>query len=224
MADDKDPGRGTMLVGVISSILTIVLTLFNTYTKAKIDDADQNLKQKTTEFEMKLKERSADLEQSKDKISRYTFVHTLFPDLSGDPQKQERTINLIRLSLTDDEAAKLFAGLSNSEDKSVRAAGSAAITIINREKNSLQDAREKEREGFQALVDGKYGDAASAFEASERAYPSYHWVYELGRLLRSRKESWDDSSKMKSVLQQIVTDYAYGAPADQLEQLRSKVK
>lgn len=222
--DNKDSGRGAMLVGVMSSILTIVLTLFNTYTTAKIDAADLSLKQQTSEFEMKLKERSADLEQSRDKITRYTFVHTLFPDLSGDAHKQELTVNLIRLSLADDEAAKLFAGLSGSHDKSVRYAGSAGITIISREKNNLQDAREKEREGFQSLVDGKYADAASAFEASERAYPTYHWVYELGRLLRTRKERWNDPSKMKPALQQIVTDYAYGAPADLLEQLRAKAK
>lgn len=221
---DSFPGKATVFIGIASSLVTIVLTIFNTYTKARIDANDEQLKDKQVELDLKIKQQSAQLEQSRDRTARYTFVHSLFPELSGDPKKQELTVNLIRLSLTDDEATKLFSGFSSSADKTVQKAGSTGIAIITNEKSKLQDAAEREREGFQALVEGKYEQAAAAFEASEQAYPTYHVVYELARLLRSHKADWNNPSAMKPVLQQIVSKYSYGAPPDLLDQLRAKAK
>jgi hypothetical protein len=217
-------GKVTVFIGIASSVLTIALTVFNTYTKARIDAADEQLKQRTADLDIKIRQQTAELDQSRDRTARYAFVHTLFAELAGDPKKQELTVNLIRLSLSDEEAERLFQGFSIADDKSIQKAGSTGIALITRAKNNLDEAAEKERDGFQALIDGNYSKAASAFEASEKAYPTYHWVYELGRLLKSHQSAWNDPSAMKPILQQIVSKYAYGAPPDIFEQLRAKAK
>lgn len=219
---EQGTGRITTLVAIGSSILTIVLTMYNTYTKAQIDAADSYVKQRQLELDAKLKERSANLEESKERTGRYTFVHTLFPDLlDKETSKKELTINLIRLALTEEEGTKLFTGFSKSSNEQLQSAGNTAITIIQKEKTSSQTALEKEREGFQNLIDGKLDQSILAFEAAESAYPSYHQVYELARLIKSRKQALSDPATKKAVLTEIITSYSYGAPSDLLAQLRA---
>lgn len=223
MTDTQTSSRGGIIawVGIASSVLTVTLTMFNAYTKNHIDAAELQLKESQQRLDAQLKERSTSVEESKERTRRYEFVHTLLPDLlAKEAPKNELTINLIRLALTDEEATKLFTGFSQSASEELQSAGSTAITIINKEKNNLQIASDKEREGFQELINGNYGQAVVAFQAAESAYPSYHQVYELSRLLKARKEDLSDSSKRKAVLQQIVANYAYGAPSDLLEQLQ----
>ena len=53
------------------------------------------------------------------------------------PKNQELTVNLIRLSLTDDEAARLFQGFSTAGDTSVQKAGNTGIAIITRAKMNV---------------------------------------------------------------------------------------
>lgn len=226
MSNGQAPaGRVTVWIGIASSILTIALTVVNTYTKARIDAADFALKEKTQEFEAKFKERAAVIEESKERTSRYTFVHQLFPDLADkDETKKELTVNLVRLTLTDDEASRLFSGFTKSSNQQLQNAGNAGITIINAEKNSLQLAADKEREGFQNLISEKYDNALSAFQASESAYPTYHQVYELSRLIKSRRQDLNDPSKRKEIFQLIVDNYSYGAPPDLLSQIRDIAK
>jgi hypothetical protein len=64
------------------------------------------------------------------------------------------------------------------------------------------------------------GAAIDAFEASEKAYPSYHQVYEIGRLIKARRHELNDPKKAAELGQLIATDYAFGAPTDLLEELR----
>jgi hypothetical protein len=76
----------------------------------------------------------------------------------------------VRLTLTDDEASRLFSGFSKSSNQQLQDAGNTGITIINEEKSSLQIASDKEREGFQSLINGSFDNALNAFQASESAY------------------------------------------------------
>jgi len=95
---------------------------------------------------------------------------------------------------------------------------------IQKYTNKLQIASQKEREGFENLIAGKYDDAIKSFQASEDAYNSYHQVYELARLLRSRRQDMNDENKRKETFQIIVDKYSYGAPLDLLNQLRTIAK
>jgi hypothetical protein len=80
-------GKVTAFIGIASSVLTIALTVFNTYTKARIDAADEELKQRTADLDIKIRQQSADLDQSRDRTALYALVHSLFPELSRDPKK-----------------------------------------------------------------------------------------------------------------------------------------
>lgn len=90
--------------------------------------------------------------------------------------------------------------------------------------SKLQIASQREREGFEHLIAGKYDDAIKAFQASEDAYNSYHQVYELAKLLRSRRQDLNDENKRKEVFQVIVDKHSYGAPSDLLNQLKKMAK
>lgn len=223
MTDEQSisTGKITALIGVVSSVITIVLTVFNTYTKSQIDATDQQLKIREQELEAKFKERTANIEESKEKTSRYTFVKTLFQDLeSNDSKKQALTINLIRLTLTDGEAERLFTGFTNSQNQTLQKVGNDGIAVIQKEKSSAQLAAEKEREGFLYLRDGKFDDALTSFEAAEKAFPTYHNVYEIASLLRKEKTNFSSPEIRKSILIRIINEYSWGMPDDIKEQLR----
>lgn len=115
--------RLTLWTGVIGTALTVVLTAWNAYTKTQIDD-----------LELKLKERNAGLEESRERVDRYKWVLGLFPDLTNaNAQKRNFTVSLIRLALTPNEAAQLFTGLQTSSDTALSALGTTAIAAIESE-------------------------------------------------------------------------------------------
>jgi hypothetical protein len=79
MTDKQNLSTGTITawIGVVSSVITIVLTVFNTYTKVYIDAADQQLKEREQELEAKFKERTAIIEESKEKTNHYNPLWSL---------------------------------------------------------------------------------------------------------------------------------------------------
>lgn len=223
MTDDQSisTGKITAWIGVVSSVITIVLTVFNTYTKLQIDAADQRLKEREQELEAKFKERTANIEELKEKTSRYTFVKTLFQDLeSNDSEKQALTINLIRLTLTEGEAERFFRGITNSQNQTLQRVGNEGIAIIQKEKSSAQLATEKEREGFLYLLNEKFDDALTSFETAEKAFPTYHNVSEIADLLRKNKTNFSKPEIRKSILMRIIKEYSWGMPDDIKEQIR----
>ena len=84
-------------------------------------------------------------------------------------------------------------------------------------------ASRREREGFELLLAGRYDSAIAAFAAAEAAYPTYHQVYEIGRLLRRNRNELADPATRGRIIRQIVDEYAWGAPEDLLSQLRAQV-
>jgi hypothetical protein len=223
MTDEQSisTGKITAWIGVISSVITIALTVFNTYTKLQIDAADQRLKGREQELEAKFKERTANIEESKEKTSRYTFVKTLFQDLeSNDPKKQSLTINLIRLTLTEGESEKFFRGFTNSQNQTLQKVGNEGIATIQKEKSSAQLAAEKEREGFLFLATEKFDDALKSFEMAEKVYPTYHNVNEIANLLRENKTNFSKPEIRKSMLIRIINEFSWGMKDDIKEKIK----
>jgi hypothetical protein len=117
-------------IGIIGSLITIVLTIWNTHTKSQIDKREAELKN----LEMNLKERATGIEESKERVDRYKWVLSLFPALDGKDAKQKNfTLNIARLALTKDEAEQLFAGLQSSSDTALQSIGQAGIKTIQNE-------------------------------------------------------------------------------------------
>jgi hypothetical protein len=120
-------------------------------------------------------------------------------------------------------------GDGNSAEQTIIAAktigGTAAVKIledrdIQKTTSSIQIASDKEREGFQNLVNGEYDNAIRAFMDAENALHGYHCVYELSRLLKTRRKDFADPKKKRDIFQQIDRKYGFGAPTDLLEQVR----
>jgi|SRR5271157_1608072 len=120
----------TLWIGIIGSLVTITLTIWNGYTKSQIDKTDAHVKL----LDEQLKARSTALEESRERVDRYKWVLTLFPDLNGDDaSKKNFTIGLVRLALTKEEAEQLFTGLQTSSDKGLQSLGQSGVTALQNE-------------------------------------------------------------------------------------------
>lgn len=225
MSTDTNP-PGSRRVGewisIVSAVVTLLLTGINAYTKAAIDKADSELKQRTTAFEERMRTTAADLEQSKERTSRYGFVNGLLPSvMDSDERKRALTINLIRLSLTPDEADRFFAGFIASTDSATRKTGEEATRIIRQERTASSLAAEKERDGFLALSNGEFDRARVLFSEAEAAFPSYHNVFEISTLLNRNRNSFSDPAGKRNLLRQILRDHEWGIPRDLLPALNA---
>lgn len=135
-SDKKKEGKKTLVeqitlwVGVVGTLVTISLTIWNARTKSEIDKREESLK----ELEVRLKERSTGLEESRERVDRYKWVLSLFDTLNDkDVKKRGFTVNMVRLALTKDEAEQLFAALQASPDKELQAVGESGATAIQNE-------------------------------------------------------------------------------------------
>jgi tetratricopeptide (TPR) repeat protein len=203
-------------IGLVSSAVTVVLTIYNAQLNQKIQETELQLKQVETD----LKRRAQDLDVLKEKTSRYQFVNQLLPDLlKKDKAQVTLTTNLITLALTDEEARKLFDGLQASREKDVQEVGRLGSASLASQRDTLRSAQAHEAAAFEALVRGDYKTALSEFEEAERVYPTFHQAYEIARLLRRNLSSISEPAIRKSVLKQIVTQLSYGAPPEYLQKL-----
>jgi hypothetical protein len=124
----------TLWVGVVGTLVTISLTIWNAHTKSQIDQREANLR----ELETALRARTINIEESKERVDRYKWVLSLFPDLNEtDKKKNNFTISLVRLALTRDEAEQLFSSLQTSSDKDLQSVGQSGITAIQNEPIAL---------------------------------------------------------------------------------------
>lgn len=123
------------LIGVIGPLITLVLTVVNTYTKYQIDAQESRLKN----LELTLRERTTGIEESKERVERYKWVLTLLPSLTEeDVTNRNFTVALVRLALTREEAEQLFASLQALPNQELKQVGQQGLTSIeNQELNRL---------------------------------------------------------------------------------------
>lgn len=93
------------------------------------------------------------------------------------------------------------------------------ITFTGRSR--ADEARDKEREGFEALISGDYDRSIAAFEAAEQAYNGYNNVYEIASLLRQSKDRMSIPDIKKGVFREISTRLAWGAPPDLIAKVKA---
>jgi hypothetical protein len=168
----------SLWLGLLGSIITILLTIINANTKIQIDRREEDLKV----LEMKLRERTTGIEESKERVERYKWVLGLFPTLNGQNEKEKNfTLNLIRLALTKDEAEQLFTGLQNSSDTSLQSIGQNVITVIQNEPIALlisqMNAEKSEiRKSAVAKLEQDYSSSSQAITLALRQYDSEKFV------------------------------------------------
>jgi hypothetical protein len=209
----KSGGSNTWASGiaVLSSAVTVVLTVLNSYTKDQIDKASQGIQS-----------RLASVEESKERVQRYQFVYqTLSGAARKDSSDQAIALGIARLALDSSEGNNLFAALAIAGIDSGlrRVARRAAVQAQAEASRDIQSAMRFERSGYAFLIKAQPDSAAAAFGAAERAYPTYHQAYELQRYLKS-----DDRGKTKSAIAaDVLNRYSIFATADERRQLQQLI-
>ncbi len=120
----------SLWLGLLGTVVTIALTVWNAHTKSQIDQREEDLKT----LEVQLKERATGVEELKERVDRYKWVLSMFPTLNGNNEKEKNfTLNLVRLALTKEEAEQLFTGLQSSSDTALQSLGESGINVIQNE-------------------------------------------------------------------------------------------
>ncbi len=115
------------VLAIVSAILTISLTALNAYWSHSIERVDSDLKVR----EAALKEQQLQLDERRERLSRYSFVQGLLNGvLTQNAAQKTLTINLITLALTKQESEQLFAGLQSSADPQARNVGILGSDIV----------------------------------------------------------------------------------------------
>ena len=159
-------------IGLTGSLVTIVLTIWNTHTKSQIDKREEELQT----LEIALKERATGIEESKERVERYKWVLTLFPTLNANNEKERNfSVNLVRLALTKDEAEQLFTGLQSSPDTSLQSLGQNGITVIQNEPiaflvSQMNTEKAEIRKSAVAKLIREYKSSSQAISLSLRMY------------------------------------------------------
>lgn len=201
----------TVVIGGIALIVSLAgnigqaLTYDSQATIAKADVAQAKLDR----FEMENKRDQAKTEFEKFQNQIASFKKQLNDtNNSSNCEQTQKALGDLQQSVTNlQQSAQLTTQSLNTSESG--------------ETQKYRIARDKEREGFQDLINGDYDGAQAAFEASENAYNSYHNVYELARLVRDNKSQLSNPAKKKEVFQKIVKDLSYGAPPDLLAQIKT---
>ncbi|MGY0615302.1 hypothetical protein [Vibrio sp. FJH11] len=210
----------TVWIGVCSSIITIILSIINLKLNAEMQEVDTYIKK----VEADLKQKTYELEKSKENTSRYEFINKLMPDLLVEDEKHVvLTTNLIALVLDQSETEQLFRGLESSTEENVSSAGKIGIATITTVQK-YQAAIEYEARAFNALVNGDFANAIKYLDLAEEEYPSFHQVYEIKKLLQKNIANMHDENTKAAVLKKIAYEFSWKAPQPQLDQLREMVE
>lgn len=215
-------------LGLVVTIVAIATSIFNLWVsnetakaKQKVDDAQIVINDSKAKIEADL----ARVEQTKAHTERLKFVQSLFDNIAAEKQnidKRTLSVNLIRLTLSEEDAQKLFNGFANSTDPNFKTAGEEVLRTIKTEKN----AKENESDGFEYLRTGDFESALASFTSAYNKFPEYHNVDEIRKLLEEEKNrtNFSDANAKKKIIEQILRDYPWGMPGGTKEALKTANK
>jgi hypothetical protein len=92
--------------------------------------------------------------------------------------------------------------------------------------NSLENAGEFEKKGYDFLLNKDVEGAIDAFVKSENSYNGYHQVYEIAKYLIKNKSDLSDrnSDNWKVVYQVILSQYSWRMPENYKVEIQEKIK
>jgi hypothetical protein len=93
----------------------------------------------------------------------------------------------------------------------------ASAAEVNKAQKELRSAESFELEGFNAILDRNHGKALKAFDNAYERAPTYHNVDEIRRLLKTSEVI------NETVMNTILTNYAWGMPASVRQQMKVQI-
>ena len=159
-------------IGIIGSLVTITLTMINTYTKNRIEGIESSLKA----HEVDIRQQATNLDKERSRLEAYKWVFTLVSSLDDkDKTKKTVTANMIRLALTKQEQEQFFTGLQSSSDKRLQDLGQSGIAAIQNEEvanlvSNLNAPEIGSRKKAAAALEQNYISSPVAIELVLRLY------------------------------------------------------
>lgn len=86
-----------------------------------------------------------------------------------------------------------------------------------------QRAREKELNGFKALMNENLNVALEQFKNAYAIYPDLHSVSEIYHLLEANKNDFDAPETSEKIYREIIDKYSWKVPSDTIQALKNKI-
>ena len=202
---------------------------------------------KSAEEKVKLFEKQQELSRKNNKLkNRIIIIFVLALFLSGTLAiLARRKANVAETNLRKYEQARAAEAQARAAEAQARAAEAQAraeelqnskefskklIAESNDDKRKLDvnTAREKEEQGFKALLRGNVNQARVYFYDAYYYFPTYHNVDEIFKLLSNEIEAYNQadqeqrSQQLSTIFGQILTRYSWGMPSNLQKQMRVK--
>ena len=120
-------------------------------------------------------------------------------------------------------SSQLSRGVERIQQTAPAASQVAAPAPAAAQQSRVEKVSAMERRGFQALLDRDVNAALSAFGDAFAAWPDYHNVSEIQKLLNKWKAELSNpqSKKWKEVYRVVVADLSWGMPSDLRPEFRA---
>lgn len=149
--------RSAVVAGVLSTLMTCYVTWMSENTKQRLDQADHQLRKEASALEVEIRHRVTALEESKDRVERLKWVHTLIPQMLGsDARQRSASLAMVRLALGPTDTEALLTGLAQSNDPQQR----------EEAKQVKKDFEKSESSELVRLVDRMNADTADVRRAA----------------------------------------------------------
>lgn len=168
-------------------------------------------------------------EQERTLLASIAAKQKFFDEQSALISTQQSKLEAIQIEISKPKltSAALSAAIANASSTVAQTEKINAETVQNLSKSltisrDFGAAHAFEAKGYEALINGKFEDALSAFSASEASATSYHFANEIVRLLRQQRDNLQNPNTQREVLRTVALKYsAYAAPnqRQRLEQL-----
>jgi uncharacterized protein (DUF3084 family) len=196
-------------VPTVAAILYLVATTWLISEKqSRLTDLDQQLTASQTalsDIEADLKTTNRQLDAAKGELDK----------LEAQIEQAKNELNQAQQNLTQ--------GNVNAAQENVGAA--------QEQLDKVGIARQNEKNGFQAILDGDLVSARQFFKASDEAYPTCHSVYEIYNQVLTPEviETYNNASPVEqqailnSVMENIVNHHSWGMPTDLQNEMKATI-
>lgn len=141
--------------------------------------------------------------------------------------KEQLTSVLKQLQKIEPESATAGTAGKNDEvvknvEKELKNINEASIKL--NEPAVYQQAKKLETEAFEAIANNQFETAMAKFNQIEKITPSFHSSYEISKLLNKQRTNLNNPEVQQNIKSQILKNYSWKAPADQIKKIELQVK
>jgi len=186
---------------------------------AKIEEKEHQIKRDQLAEQERQIQASIDSKQKliDELVTQHSVFQSKLEDIKIEISKSNLTREALATAIANANSAIVQTGRSDTE----------TTQLLSKPLSSSRDlntAHAFEVKGYEALINGKFEEALSAFASAEAAANGYHFSYEIARLLRQRKSNLQNPLVQREVLAAVAANYLAYASPDQRKRLKELSK